>query len=126
MITDGDREWIKANRKEITKGRTESVIIVHETDGDPDPYTGEPAKVTTQESVDVVWREFSTFGNLDYALVGGIEILIDDVKVTFDPEVNISDVSKIIRKGKSYAILASDERGVAGVNRRECIVRSIG
>jgi hypothetical protein len=123
MLSQSDIEWIRANRAEITEGRTELVEIVRLIDGEPDPYTGEVNASEIRESVSVVWTEISTVSNGDRDVVNGIELCQDDVQLTFEPDVDLTGVKTIEREGVSFTIFAVDEKGIGTVNRRECFAR---
>jgi hypothetical protein len=125
MLTESDVNWIKTNRSEITAGRTESVVLVRIVTGEPDPYTGEPSTSETLETVDAVWKEFSTVTNGDRSVVAGVELRQDDVKVTFDATVDLTDVNEVRRAGGRFSIIATDEHGIGVKNRYVCVVRRV-
>jgi hypothetical protein len=125
MLTSDDLQWIRDNRAEITAGRTEPVTIVITTQTGTDPYTGEPITSTTTATVNVVWEEYSTVTNGDRSVVAGVELRQDDVKVTFDADVDLTGVSKITRQGVEYELIAIDEKGIGAVNRYECVARRV-
>lgn len=126
MLTPEDINFIKANRSEITQGRTETVVFVTEVPGGEDPYTGEPLPgVESRLSVDVVWKEYSTVANSDRSVVGGVELKQDDVKMTVESDVNIRAVTHVERNGVPFTIISIDERGIGETNRYECIVRAV-
>jgi hypothetical protein len=124
MLTESDVEWIKSNRSEITESRSESVTLVHTSVTGNDPYTDEPITETTTETVAVIWREIPSTGG-DYDVIGGVELRKGDVKVTFDADVILSDVTKITRAGVDYTLVVADERGIGERNRYECVVRRV-
>jgi hypothetical protein len=125
MLTSDDLQWIRDNRAEITAGRTEPVTIVITTQTGTDPYTGEPITSITTATVNVVWEEYSTVTNGDRSVVAGVELRQDDVKVTFDADVDLTGVSKITRQGVEYELIAIDEKGIGAVNRYECVARRV-
>jgi hypothetical protein len=125
MLTIDDIQWIKANRSELTAGRTESVTLVRISASGIDPYTNEPITSETREIVPAVWKEVSTVANGDRSVVNGVELRQDDVLVTFDSYVNLSDVQFIERNGVKYSLVTIDEKGLGTVNRYECVVRRV-
>lgn len=125
MLTNDDIAFIKSNRTELVNNRTESIEIIHVTEGAKDPYTGESAVTETLETVSVVWKEYSTVANGDRSIVAGIELRQDDVKVTFDSAVNLSDVKRVIRGGIDFELIAIDEKGIGETNRYECVARRV-
>jgi hypothetical protein len=126
MLTPEDINFIKANRSDITQGRTETVVFVTEVPGGEDPYTGEPLPgVDSRLSVDVVWKEYSTVANSDRSVVGGVELQQDDVKMTVESDIDINAVSHVERGGRKFIIISVDERGIGEVNRYECVVRAV-
>lgn len=125
MLTEHDIEFIKNNRSEITANRTETITLVHVTKGESDPYTGESTETESREIVEAVWKEYSTVTNGDLTVIGGVELRQDDVKVTFDSSVVLSDVKVIERDGADFTIVAIDEKGIGVTNRLECVVRRV-
>lgn len=125
MLTNDDVNWIKSNRTELIQNRTESIEITHVTEGDKDPYTGEATNTETLETVSVIWKEYSTVANGDRSVVAGVEIRQDDVKVTFDSSVDLSDVKRVVRGGISFELIAIDEKGIGETNRYECVARRV-
>ena len=125
MLTADDVAWIKENRKEITVNRTEAITIVRREKVGEDPYTKEPIYDETDDTVDVVWKKYSTVANNDRDVIGGIELLEGDVLVTFSPDLNPYEITKIIRRGDEYKIVTVDDKGLGGLNRYECVVRRV-
>ena len=125
MLTENDIAFIKSNRSELVQNRTESIEIIHVTEGEKDTYTGESSTTETSETVNVVWKEYSTVANGDRSVVAGVEIRQDDVKVTFDSSVDLSDVERVIRGGLPFELIAIDEKGIGETNRYECVARRV-
>lgn len=125
MLNETDVSWIKSNRTELVASRTESIEIIHVIEGEKDPYTGESSAIEASETVNVVWKEYSTVANGDRSIVAGIEIRQDDVKVTFDSSVNLADVERVIRGGLPFELIAIDEKGIGETNRYECVARRV-
>jgi hypothetical protein len=125
MLSQGDIDFIKANRAEVTEGRTETITVVRAVDGGNDPYTNEPILSEKNESADVVWKEVSTVANGERDVVNGVELQTGDVQVTFDITVELSDVIRIEHAGIGYMLVTIDEKGIGEVNRRECIARRL-
>jgi hypothetical protein len=125
MLTNDDVQWIKANRTELTAGRTESVTLVRQSASGGDPYTNEPITSEIRETVPAVWKEVSTIANGDRSVVNGVELRQDDVLVTFDSSVNLTGVQFIERNGVKFSLVTIDEKGIGAVNRYECVVRRV-
>lgn len=125
LLTEADRDWVRSNRKEIMETRTEPVVIVHETVSETDPYTGEPTYTETQETVDALWKDFSSAWNPEKVLKAGVMVNEKDIRATFDIDVDLSDVNRVIRQGKEYAIISRNPRGIGGPNRVECFLKVI-
>jgi hypothetical protein len=123
MLSQGDIDFIKSNRSELTEGRTESITVVRAVDGGSDPYTNEPINTEASESIAVVWKEVSTVANGERDVVNGVELQTGDVQVTFDVTVDLSDVLRLERSGLSFEIVTIDEKGIGAINRRECVAR---
>lgn len=126
MLTEHDIEFIKNTRSDIIANRTEPITLIHEVDGGSDPYTGEPISgVPTLEEVDVIWKEYSTVTNGDRSVIGGIELMQNDIKVTIPAFVTLGDVDIIVHGGTPYSLLAIDAKGLGGTNRFECVARQV-
>lgn len=125
MLSRSDIEFIKANRAELTANRTETIIAVVSDEDGTDPFTNEPIVSEAPISVDVVWKKIASVANHDRSLVEGVELRKGDVRVTFDADVDLAKVVKLIRNGVDYVLLTADEKGIGEVNRRECIVRRV-
>lgn len=124
MLSREDIEMIRSTRAEITHNRTEHVTLIHVVPGATDPWTGEPTgDEQVAEIADVVWKEYSSVAVGERSVIGGIELEKDDVKVSFEPTVVLSDVSRIVRKGEPYTLVTVDEKGLGGINRYEAIAR---
>jgi hypothetical protein len=125
MLTNDDIQWIKANRSELTAGRTELITLVRQSTSDVDPYTGEPITSETREIVPAIWKEVSTVSNGDRSVVNGVELRQDDVLVTFDSDVDLNGVIAIERNGVKFSLVTIDEKGIGAVNRYECVARRV-
>jgi hypothetical protein len=125
MLTNDDIQWIKANRSELTAGRTESIALIRQSVSGTDPYTGEPITSETREVVPAIWKEVSTVSNGDRSVVNGVELRQDDVLVTFDSSVNLTGVQFIERNDVKFSLVTIDEKGLGAVNRYECVVRRV-
>lgn len=123
MLSQSDIDWIKSNRAEVTESRTELVDLIRQVDGEADPYTGEVSTTEITETVSAVWKEYSTVANGDRDVIGGVELRQDDVKVTFDADVDLADVKTVMRGGVAFTIVSIDEKGIGGRNRLECVAR---
>jgi hypothetical protein len=126
MLTEQDIAFIKSNRSEILANRTEPVKIIHIVPGAVDPWTGEPTGDTeSPEIVEVVWKEYSTVANGDRDVIGGVELMQNDIKVTIPSTATLGDVERIIRQGVVYSLIAIDEKGLGDPNRYECVARQV-
>jgi hypothetical protein len=123
VLSQSDIDFIKANRAELTEGRTETITVVRAVSGGSDPYTNEPINTEASESIAVIWKEVSTVANGERDVVNGVELQTGDVQVTFDAEFDLSDVIRLERSGLTFEIVTIDEKGIGAVNRRECIAR---
>lgn len=106
MLTDADVEYIRANRAAIKQHRTESVITEH-TNG-------------ATRTATVIWKEPPSPTGSVLRNVGDYSFDTNDCVVTFDPDVDIDSVIRILRKNKRYILTDIDERGLGGLNRYEC------
>jgi hypothetical protein len=126
MLTENDIEFMKNNRSEILANRTEPITIIHLVPGAEDPFTGEPTGVVEQpEVVGVTWKEYSTVANGDRSIIGGVELMQNDVKVSIPSTTTLGDVERVVRKGVSYSLIAIDEKGIGETNRYECVARQV-
>lgn len=125
MLTNDDINTIKLDRSELTANRTEPITLIHVVEGAKDTFTGEPTTMETPEIVGVIWKEYSTVANGDRSVIGGVELLQNDVKVTIPSTATLSDVTRIERLGVAYKLLTVDEKGIGGLNRYECVARQM-
>jgi hypothetical protein len=126
MLTEQDIAFIKSNRSEILANRTEPVKIIHIVPGAVDPWTGEPTGDTeSPEIVEVVWKEYSTVANGDRDVIGGVELMQNDIKIMIPSTTTLGDVERIMRQGVAYELIAIDEKGLGGQNRYECVARQV-
>jgi hypothetical protein len=126
MLTEQDIAFIKSNRSEILANRTEPVKIIHIVPGAVDPWTGEPTGDTeSPEIVEVVWKEYSTVANGDRDVIGGVELMQNDIKITIPSTTTLGDVERIMRQGVAYELIAIDEKGLGDPNRYECVARQV-
>lgn len=128
MLSQEDIEWIKANRAEMTEGRTEPVILLRTTPA-LDPYTNEPideGSATVEETVYAIWEEYSAVATVkDFTVVQGIDIRRDTAKVSFDENADLSNVKHIKYKDVLYEFLSINEQGFGETNRTETVVRRV-
>jgi hypothetical protein len=125
MLTQADIDLIKATRAELVANRTEPVTLLVAEPGAVDPYTREPVVAVREEVVDAVWSEYSTVANADRSVVSGVELRQDDVKVTFNDDVDLTHVKHVKRNGVRFELIAIDEKGIGAVNRYECVARRV-
>jgi hypothetical protein len=126
VLTNDDINFINANRAELTQGRTESIFLIKPVIIGTDPFTNEPIESEPEKiPVDVVWKEYSTVSNGDRSVIGGVELRQDDVKVTFNSSVDLSDINEVERSEAKFTLIAVDEKGIGGLNRYECVARRV-
>lgn len=125
MLTNDDINFIKANRIEITENRTVPVVLLRTVSGVEDPYTGEGGDTVTEESAQAVWREFSSVANSDRDVIGGVELMQDDVQMTLDASVDMTGIERVKYTGEIFEIVTVDRRGLGATNRYECVVRRV-
>jgi hypothetical protein len=124
MLTAEDIAFIRANRAEILAGRTEPITYYRREQTGTNPITGEPIFQDTAATVDVVLKEFRS-NDSRREMVGGVELLEGDVRVTFPSDFDFDGVTHVEKDGVLYSIIAQDRRGLGGVNRVECVVRRV-
>jgi hypothetical protein len=118
MLSQGDVDFMKSNRAEITESRTELITIIRVTRSEADPYTNEPVTTESTDTASVVWKEVGTVD-----IINGVQLQTGDVKVSFDATVDLTSVKHIVRNGSNYALISMAEKGIGTVNRVECIAR---
>lgn len=143
MLTESDVNWIKANRSEITAGRTRPLVIVRENTSSIDPYTGEPAIGESYQLTEAIWRELNT--KSDWKYVGGIEIKDGDIEAVFDDLIDIERIKSIesdativynaamlgvaniqsLENGLRYRIVSVARKGLGGINRYVALLRRV-
>jgi hypothetical protein len=124
MLSQSDIEWIKANRTELTEGRTETITMIREIVSGKDDYSGEPLLVIERTNEDVIWRDMVFKGrHSEINYVNGVEILSDDEWVSFRPDIDLSSLTKLEKDGVIYTLVTIHELGIGGRTRYECIVR---
>jgi hypothetical protein len=128
MLSQGDIEWIKANRADMTAGRTEPVILLRTTPA-LDPYTKEPVEegtIVVEETVNAIWEEYSAVATVkDFTIAKGVDIRRDTAKVSFKENADLSNVRHIKYKDILYEFLSINEQGLGEINRIETVVRRV-
>lgn len=136
MLTEHDIAWMRSNREEITENRTVPVVLLRTLPGEEDPYTGEFADeyvgnyamtstMYAEETVQAVWKEYSSVANTDRSVIGGVELQQDDVQMTLDYSVDMTGVERVRYEGVEFEIVTVDRRGIGENNRFECVVRQV-
>lgn len=129
MLTQDDINWMKNNRSELIAGRTESVTLIKPTKVQ-DPYTnewvesGEPARIVVQ----VTWEEVSAVATIKDFVIEyptGADIRRDNVLVSFDETVDLTDIKHVERQGVLFEFLSINEKGIGMKNRTECVARRV-
>lgn len=125
MLTQGDIEFIKATRAEITQNRTETVMLIRNAPT-YDPYTNETINDFAEVPVEVVWEEYSAVATVkDFTVVKGVDMRRDTALVSFELTVDLTDVKHIKRQGVLYEFLSINEKGLGEINRTESVVRRV-
>lgn len=128
MLSQGDIEWIKENRAEMTAGRAEPVILLHVTPA-LDPYTKEPVDEGTtivEETVNAIWEEYSAVATVkDFTILNGVDVRRDTAKVSFEQNTDLSNVKHVKYQGVLYEFLSINEKGLGEINRIEAVVRRV-
>lgn len=123
MLNEHDAEWIKANRAEITQGRTEPITITQRTQSGTDPFTQDPVYSTQEVTIDVTWG--AATGGEDVKYVNGVEVQAGDFIAGVPITIDLSNVGSVRKNGVEYRIIAKDSVGLAGDNRIETLVRRV-
>lgn len=125
MLTQSDRDWMKANRRETTEGRTTEVALVYLIEGEADPYTGDV--VVTEEVVitECVWSEFRFVSQPEYRVVDGVEVREGDVMTKFDVDIDLDAVKYVVRDDIRYVIVSANGLGIGENNRTVALIRRV-
>lgn len=129
MLNELDLEFIRENRKDITRLRTVPVILFHETVSEArDPLTGEPIPAPDREEVaEATWSNLTSGGpgSDDITMVGGVVAEAGDAIANFDIAVNLEGVKRIQHEGHMWRVRAIDEIGLGVPNRHYVLLRRI-
>jgi hypothetical protein len=123
VLTNEDIQLIKDVHKEIETNRKAPITLYREAVTGTDPYTGEPIKTTTTETISAVIKGFHSIVGGERLLVGGVAIQEGDVKLSVDIETDLSGVKRVTIDGVNYFIYSVQPRGLGQPNRYEVILR---
>ena len=131
MLTQGDIEFIKQTRAEMTANRTHDITVYYPGEFTSDPITGEevPGEETKRIVPSVVTEISSTAStSSERALENGIAIENGDIWFSVDLSL-IADIAQAVTSvkydGVEYEILAGDKKGIGERNRVEFLGRRI-
>lgn len=126
MLTKGDVDWIKSNRKETTKNRTTPITLYGEDEKGKHPITGEPRTETIKEEVDALVTEMESAFKTDISFEGGVLVEKGDLWVVIDIDdinTDIRSMSEMEYDGAMFVILAADKSGLGAINRVIIVAR---
>jgi len=131
LLTQGDIEFIKQTRAEITANRTHDITVYYPGEGAVDPITQEPiGEATIPRMVPSVVTEISSTASTssERALENGVAIETGDIWFSVDLSL-IADIAELISSVKydavEYEILAGDKKGIGERNRIEFLGRRV-
>lgn len=125
MLTQGDIDLMKANRKELEQLRTTPVTLTRRTVTGENPYTKEPIFTEAIETVNAIVEGFTGEVGGEQLIVNGVVIQEGDVNVTFDISVNLNGITQLEHDGVAYVLFSVQERGIGTPNRYECVARKV-
>ncbi|RVT57403.1 hypothetical protein [Niallia taxi] len=131
MLTQGDIEFIKQTRAEITANRTHEITVYYPGEGAADPITGEPiGEATIPRTVPSVVTEISSTASTSSERALETGVAIENGDIWFSVDLNfIADIAELITSVKydavEYEILAGDKKGIGERNRVEFLGRRI-
>lgn len=129
MLNADDIQFIKDNRTQLTKERTESVDLTRQSEDGEDPLTGDTTYSESTETVEGTWKTLisQSGGEGEIRYVSGVKIETDDVILNLDISVDMSDVTKIRRvsTGDEYVIKAKDTKGLGEPNRHYILLELV-
>lgn len=128
MLNERDLEHIRKNREDITRMRTEPIILFREElTGAIDPLTGEQISSSTEEVVEATWSNITSggAGSDDITMVGGVIAEAGDAIADFDIGINFEGVSRVQRQGQLWRVRSHDEIGLGVPNRHYVLLRKV-
>lgn len=125
MLSQKDTDWIKSNRKEITKNRTISIGLIGSMEKGKHPITGEPELKSFEEETKAIVYEIESAFKTDIDVEEGIYVEKGDLWVTIDiddfvidgEEIDFKNVEKVRHSREKYTVLSADRSGLGKVNR---------
>lgn len=122
MLTKSDIEFIKRNRTEITKNRTDSVILFKKKETGKDPFTGDVKYGEVEVSAECTWLTYTSEspGTADRRIVDGVVADAGDAFADFELDVDLTDVTKVkhVPTGENWIIRGIDLVGLGEPNRQ--------
>lgn len=128
MLTEKDVDWIRSNRKEITKNRTSSITLIGKKEEEKDPVTGEPIEKDVEKDTKAIVIEMTSAFKFDISLKEGAETEEGDLWVVVDRDdmkLDSEDVSEIKYREEKYKVLAADTLGLGKLNRTIFVGRKV-
>lgn len=133
MLSKSDIDWIKSNREEITKNRTDELILYHEQEGtetDPltgDPIPGEPVEEVIEGTFSRLTSQSAGGNGNGVTIVDGVEAEEGNAIINFDVNIDVSDVDKVkhVKSGELYSIKSRDKIGLGEVNRNYVLLERV-
>lgn len=128
MLTKGDVEWIKQNRREITQNRTQPIDVIGELVIGEHPLTGEKITEETSYPTTALVTEIVSAFKADVSMVQGFIVEDGDLWVDLDIEdltIEVADLKKIKYRDNYYSVMAKDRAGLGGTNRIIIVARRV-
>lgn len=126
MLTKEDAEWIKQNRREITRNRTKAIDVIGETVIGNHPLTGEEIVEEVVESTEALVTEIVSAFKADMSMIQGFIVEEGDLWVDLgidDFSIELSKLKRIKYYGDYYTIMAKDRAGIGITNRVIIVAR---
>jgi len=124
MLTEADKAFMKATRKEVVAGRESALQLKYTTPGTVDEFTGEVigGGVALLDVIGIV----TEMSGDERVIENGIEMERGDLKADIDIDLVGTDYEKytdVIYKAQNYTILAIDAKGIGQDVRIELVAR---
>jgi hypothetical protein len=123
MLTESDKQYMRANRAGLENLRTTPVILERLTANGVDPYTKQPITVVVPATVEAIVKGFTGQVGGEQLIVNGVEIQSGDVQITFNDSIDLNGVQAVIHEGVTYVLFSIQPKGIGGTNRFECVAR---